>query len=181
MEDQSVGIKARIRNLGWGQWKWLFLMNLLFVIIVIAIGTSTPLSTSEGEEILEGFESSLPDIATTPIFFNNFLIAVIMFIPVFGPTIGTIILHTTGVVIAAAGMSADIPGILLLLGLLIFPFAWLEFISYSIAITQSIFLIIGLLRKHFKKELVRTAFLILTVFVMLFVAAFIEAILILAL
>ena len=181
MEEQSPGIKSRIRNLGWRQWKWLFLVNLLFVIIVIAIGASTPLSTSEGEDVLENFESSLPDISTTPIFINNFLISVIMFIPVFGPTIGTIILHTTGVVIAAAGMSANTPGILLLLGLLIFPFAWLEFISYSIAITQSIFLVIGLLRSRFKNELFRTVFLILTVFVMLFVAAFIEAILILAL
>jgi len=181
MEDQSVGIKARIRSLGWRQWKWLFLVNLLFVIIVIAIGSSSPLSAIEGEEILENFESSLPDIATTPIFINNFLIAVIMFIPVLGPTIGTIILHTTGVVIAATAMSVNLPGVLLLLSLLIFPFAWLEFISYSIAITQSIFLVIGLLRSRFKNELFRTVFLILTVFVMLFVAAFIEAILILAL
>jgi len=159
----------------------LFVANLLLVIIVIAIGSFSPLSTSESEDILEGFESSLPEIATEPIFANNFLIAAIMFIPVLGPIIGIIILHTTGVVIAASGMSVNLPGILLLLGLLVFPFAWLEFISYSIAITQSIFLVIGLLRGRFKNELFRTAFLILTVFVMLFVAAFIEAILILGL
>ncbi len=181
MEDQSVGLKDKIRSLGWRQWKWLFLMNLLFVIIIIAIGSSSSLNTSEGEEILESFESNLPDIATTPIFINNFLIAVIMFIPFLGPLMGTIILHTTGVVIAATAMSVNLSGVWLLLGLLIFPFAWLEFISYSIAITQSIFLVIGLLRSRFKNELFRTAFLILTVFVMLFAAAFIEAILILAL
>jgi hypothetical protein len=181
MEDQSVGLKDKIRSLGWRQWKWLFLVTLLFVIIVITIGSVSSLSTNEGEEILESFESNLPDIATTPIFINNFLIAVIMFIPVLGPIMGTIILHTTGVVIAATAMSVNLPGVWLLLGLLIFPFAWLEFISYSIAITQSIFLVIGLLRSRFKNELFRTAFLILTVFVMLFVAAFIEAILILAL
>jgi hypothetical protein len=181
MEDQSVGLKDKIRSLGWRQWKWLFLMNLLFVIIIIAIGSSSSLNTSEGEEILESFESNLPDIATTPIFINNFLIAVIMFIPFLGPLMGTIILHTTGVVIAATAMSVNLSGVWLLLGLLIFPFAWLEFISYSIAITQSIFLVIGLLRSRFKNELFRTAFLILTVFVMLFIAAFIEAILILAL
>ena len=181
MEDQSVGLKDKIRSLGWRQWKWLFLMNLLFVIIIIAIGSSSSLNTSEGEEILESFESNLPDIATTPIFINNFLIAVIMFIPFLGPLMGTIILHTTGVVIAATAMSVNLSGVRLLLGLLIFPFAWLEFISYSIAITQSIFLVIGLLRGRFKNELFRTAFLILTVFLMLFIAAFIEAILILAL
>ena len=181
MEDQSVGLKDKIRSLGWRQWKWLFLVTLLFVIIVITIGSVSSLSTNEGEEILENFESNLPDIATTPIFINNFLIAVIMFIPFLGPLMGTIILHTTGVVIAATAMSVNLSGVWLLLGLLIFPFAWLEFISYSIAITQSIFLVIGLLRSRFKNELFRTAFLILTVFVMLFIAAFIEAILILAL
>ena len=60
MDVQSTGIKSKIQNLGWQQWKWLFVANLLLVIIVIAIGSFSPLSTSESEDILEGFESSLP-------------------------------------------------------------------------------------------------------------------------
>lgn len=178
MEEQSRGIMANIRNFGWRQWKRVFFLMLLFVIIIIAIGSSSPLSENQSSDILREFENNLPEIDTQPIFSNNFIIALIMIIPIFGLAIGVIVLHSTGIIIAATGMSVDIPGILLLLSLLVFPFSWLEFLSYAAAMTQSVFLVLGLFRKHFKNELIRTAFLLITIFVMLFVAAFIETVLI---
>ncbi|MFC1754148.1 stage II sporulation protein M [Thermoproteota archaeon] len=178
MEEQSPGIMVNIRNLSWRQWKRVFLLMLLFVLIMIAIGSSSPLSENQSSDILREFENNLPEIDTQPIFTNNFIIASIMVIPIFGIAIGVMILYTTGVIIAATGMSVNIPGILLLLSLLVFPFSWLEFLSYAAAMTQSIFLVLGLFRKHLKKELIRTAFLLITIFIMLFVAAFIETVLI---
>ena len=178
MEDQFPGIVATLKNFGWRQWKWVFLFTLFLIIIIIAIGSSSTLSTTESSDILEQLKSQLPKVDTAPIFVNNFLIAAFMFVPILGPAAGVIILHTTGVVIAASSVSANLPGVFILLGLLVLPFTWLEFISYSIAMTQSIFLTLGFFRRSLKKELRRTAFLLIVVFIMLLVAAFIETFLI---
>lgn len=180
MEDQPKGIREFIKNLEWRRWKRVFLFFLLLTIIVISIGSSTTLSEDEGSELLEDLESRLPEPTTQPIFTNNFAIAVLMFAPVLGPVIGIIILYTTGVVIAAAAASVNLPGILLILALLLLPFTWLEFISYSIAMTQSVFLIKGLFRKSVKKELARTGLLLIIVFAMLLTGAFVEMLFILA-
>lgn len=181
MKEKIIEIITNIRNLGWRQWKRVFLLMLIFVIIVIAIGSSSSLSINQSSDILREFENNLPEIDTNPIFANNFLISSIMFIPLFGLVIGVIILHTTGVVIAATGMSVDIPGIFLLLSLLVFPFSWLEFISYAAAMTQSIFILLGIFRRFIIKEMFRTVILLSATFIMLFIAAFIETILILLL
>ncbi|MFQ6135356.1 MAG: stage II sporulation protein M [Nitrososphaerales archaeon] len=175
MEDQPQRIREFIGNLEWRRWKQVFLLFLLLTITVIAIGSSTTLSVEEGSELLEEFESRLPQSTTQPIFTNNFVIAVLMFVPGLGPAAGVLILYTTGVVIAATGLSVNLPGILLLLALLLLPFAWLEFISYSIAMTQSVFLVVGFVRRSVKRELVRTGLLLIVVFAMLLAGAFIEA------
>lgn len=181
MKEKIPEIIVNIRNIGWRQWKRVFFLMLLFVIIVIAIGSSSSLSVNQSSDILREFENNLPEINTKPIFANNFLISLLMFIPIFGLVIGVIILHTTGVVIAATGMAVDIPGIFLLLSLLVFPFSWLEFISYAAAMTQSIFLILGVFRRCITKEMFRTVILLIVTFIILFIAAFIETVLILLL
>jgi len=178
MEEQYRGIVSNIRKLGWLQWKKMFFLMLLLVITVIAISSSLPMNENQSSDILRDFENNLPEIDTQPILANNFFIASIMMIPIFGLAIGVMVLQTTGIFIAATGISVDIPGIFLLLSLLVFPFTWLEFISYAAAMTQSVFLILGLSRKNLKKELMRTIFLLITIFIMLLIAAFIETILI---
>jgi hypothetical protein len=174
MEGRLLRIKEFIWSLGWKDWKKLFLVFLLLTVIIIAIGSSVPMSSERSTELIEDLESLLPDPSAQPIFSNNFGIAAMMFTPIIGMLIGFFALFNTGVFISAMGTSLEIPGTVLLLALLIFPFAWLEFISYAIAMTQGVFLIIGLIRKNFRRELIRTGILLAAVFIMLLAGAFIE-------
>jgi hypothetical protein len=167
-----------INRFEWRRWKRVFLIFIVITLVTISIGSLTPLSEEESSELVEELESRLPEASTQPIFVNNFLIAVLMFIPALGVVSGVFIIYSTGIVISAIGTSLELPGILLIFSLLFLPFTWLEFISYSVAMTQSVFIIIGLINHNLKKELVRTVFLIFSVFVLLLAGAFIEAIII---
>jgi hypothetical protein len=167
-----------VNNFEWSKWKRLFLIFLIITVIIIFIGSSTPLSEEESSQLVEELENRLPAVSTHPIFINNFLISVLMFIPALGVASGLFIIYSTGIAISAIGSSMDLPGFLLFLSLLFLPFTWLEFIAYSLAMTQSVFIILGIINHAFKKELKRTAFLLLIVFFLLLSGAFIEVIIV---
>jgi hypothetical protein len=57
-----------------------------------------------------------------------------------GPFFGCYVLYSTGVVIAAESISAGIHPMFSCLLLFIFPFTWLEFLAYSTAFAQSVWL-----------------------------------------
>jgi uncharacterized membrane protein SpoIIM required for sporulation len=112
-----------------------------------------------------------------------------MFIPVVGWVLGFWVLYNTGVVIAAQGMSASahgVPALVLFFALFIFPFTWLEFISYSVGLAESFWLTFRVIQSFaskgisFKRELKNASTLITIVTLMLLVAAIIEVVLIMA-
>jgi len=167
---------ASLEAIGWRRWRQAFLLFLLFTFTVVFIGSSTNMSGEEGSKIREEVGRSIAGKANPPgIFTNNFAVALLLLTPGIGPLIGAVILHNTGVVIAATGVSANIPSILIMLGLLLLPFTWLEFIAYSAAMTQSVFLTVGLLRRGLRRELARTGVVVLVVMVTLALAALVEA------
>jgi hypothetical protein len=79
----------------------------------------------------------------------------------------------TGIGISAIASVQGVPPLLLLLSLAIFPHTWLEFASYSIAISESIWLLRKLLRGQWH-ELKNTAILVGLCAILLLTGAIIE-------
>lgn len=158
------------------------IMAFFFIsLIVIVAGTLTPLTDEEAVEISKELEDMRDAVlnagafsGTTLIFGNNFLLCLLFFIPIIGPFLGCYVLYNTGVVIAADSISASIHPMLSLLVLFVFPFTWLEFLAYSTALSQSVWLTWRIIQRMWKREMVNTCIMISICAVMLLVAAVIE-------
>lgn len=157
-------------------------------LIVTVAGALTPLTAEEVTEITDEMEKMRENVSsagafggTAFIFGNNFILCLSFFIPVVGPFFGCYVLYSTGVVIAAESISVKASPILSFLLLFIFPFTWLEFLAYSTALAQSIWLTWRIIQRKGRRELVNTCIMISICAVTLFVAAVIEVALIQAL
>lgn len=153
---------------------------LLSLIVTIA-GVLTPLSTEEAANINEEMRQMQESVSnagtlrgTAFIFGNNFMLCLLFFIPVAGPFFGCYVLYTTGVVIAAQSISANMHPVLTLILLFVFPFTWLEFLAYSAAFAQSFWLTWRIIQHKTRRELLNTGIMISICAVMLLVAAVIE-------
>lgn len=159
---------------------------LILAILATVAGTFVPLSAEEAEMIASQVNSTItenPDIAslTGAIFVNNFSICLLLFIPIVGPILGVAILFTTGTALSAISMSQvpPIPTWFSFVALVITPIFWLEFIAYSFAMAQSIWLFRRLMQRRWR-ELKWTAISIGIVAAMLAIGAVVEAWLIVA-
>ncbi len=157
---------------------------LVLSIVVTIVGTFVPLSTEEAKMIADQVNSTITenrDIAslTGAIFVNNFSISLLMFIPIVGPILGFSILFTTGTALGAISMVQGYPIWVSLLALMITPIFWLEFVSYSLGMAESIWLFRRLLQRRWR-ELKWTAISIGIVAALLAIGAVVEAWLIIA-
>ncbi|MCS7125135.1 MAG: stage II sporulation protein M [Candidatus Bathyarchaeota archaeon] len=157
------------------------LMFFLLSIAATVAGVSTPLTREEvssiNEEMKELREYVLKvDIfrGSTLIFGNNFFLCLSFFAPFAGPVFGFYVLYSTGVVIAAQSIDSGINPHWTFLSLFIFPFTWLEFLSYSIAFAESAWLSWRIVKRNWKRELVNACIMVSICAVMLLMAAFIE-------
>jgi hypothetical protein len=148
-------------------------------IIIMVAGVLTPLSLEEANEIERELEEIRGNVNTQLIFGNNFMICLLMFVPIAGPIFGSYVLYSTGVVIAAESIAEGLPSVIVFLFLFAFPFTWLEFLAYSIAFAQSIWLTWRIIQHRGKRELLNTCVFISICAVMLLVAAIIEMVIIL--
>jgi hypothetical protein len=140
-----------------------------------------PLSAEDAAEINQELNKTQELIksadffrGTTMIFGNNFVLCLIFFIPILGFIFGFSVLYTTGVIIAAESASIGVHPLVGLFSLFIFPFTWLEFLAYSMAFSQSIWLMYRTIKHAWKKELINTSIIISICAVTLLVAAAIE-------
>ncbi|HVP16965.1 MAG TPA: stage II sporulation protein M [candidate division Zixibacteria bacterium] len=163
----------------------------LFTILVTVVGILTPMSPQQIADENNDLNKTQQQIQsmdfahrTAAIFLNNFEICLLMFVPFIGIVIGTIVLFNTGSVLAAqtitlnASHATGFPPILVFALLFIFPFAWLEFISYSIALSESFWLIRRGLQGEWKREIKNLGKLVLITAALLAAGALIEAALI---
>jgi hypothetical protein len=164
------------------------LYSLLFIfvmsVVVTYAGTLVPLSTEDATTIYNQVNQTLienNDFAslTGAIFVNNFSLCLIMFIPVAGAVFGFFTLFSTGTAIGAISMIQGFPAILQLLLLMITPIFWLEFVSYSVGMTESIWLFRRLTQRRWR-ELKWTAIAIGITAGLLAIGAVVEAWLIIA-
>jgi len=157
---------------------------------VTVSGVLTPLSQNEAQDLSHDLEQTQVDLENTTllsgslfIFRNNFIITMIMFVPLAGPFFSVYVMHNTGVVIAAESVAASThpSPLLVLLLLFLFPFAWLEFLAYSLAFSESIWLMWRLIKRRGAEELVNALIMLLACLGILLAAAIIEMAFILAL
>ena len=160
--------------------KRIYFILFIFIVsfVVTVVGTYVPLSHSDAQTISNQLNETLQThrsngSLTEYIFFNNFEICLLMFVPVIGPVLGLFILFDTGVALGAIASVQGYPVGLGLLSLLLTPVFWLEFAAYSTAMAESIWLFRRLLQKRWM-ELKNTAILIGICAAILIVGAVVE-------
>lgn len=163
--------------------KRLFTIAVFFILslLLTIAGALTPLTAEEVNKISEDMEKTRENILNTGtfggtayIFGNNFILCLLFFIPIAGPLFGFYVLYSTGVVIAAESLKMGGPPLLSFFLLFIFPFTWLEFLAYSTALAQSVWLTWRIIKHRGVRELVNTCVMIAVCAVILAVAALIE-------
>lgn len=121
-----------------------------------------------------------PEAVAISIFGNNFYLAVLMDIPLAGPVMGAYISFNSGVYVAAQAIASSSPlsevsGTALLMNYFSIPTFWLEYVAYSLATLEGVYVLVSLFTKKFLKELPNLIMAVILVAVILFVSAEIEA------
>ena len=150
---------------------------LIFVIVfiiltsILAYASSVSLGSSDAQSISQSVKGIKGTVLG--IFENNVQIALLEFIPGFGPAMGVYSSYDTGLAIAALAQTsatAGVSGPLLLLILLFTPIFWIEFTCYSLAVEESIAIIVSFRNHDFRSVewkwlVVSVIFVIATLFV----------------
>jgi hypothetical protein len=158
---------------------------ILIIIITVAlysllyIASMMPLSADEMTSLMEEAERILREKYTImDIFLNNFMISLIMFIPLVGPFIGGYAIYVTGRLIGALSVSTGIPSILLISMTIITFYGFIEFLAYGTAFTESVVFTYSIFKKKSRLESRWLIISIAAVVILLFIAAIIEYMLI---
>ena len=155
----------------------IFLATLIALSGILAFASTVPLSTSNAQSLSQGVEGIHG--TTTAIFQNNVQIALLEFVPAFGPAFGIYSSYDTGLAISALAQTnagSGLSGLELFVFLLFTPIYWLEFACYSLAVEESLSLLVSFRHHDFRKTEWRWLLgSILFVIVTLFVSAGIEA------
>ena len=148
----------------------------LFVAVLFTLGgTLSQMDTAEAEIIYAEFENLASQImGVQGIFLNNFFICLMMFVPVIGPLYAIFVMYSTGRVIAAIAIVRGVDPAALFATTFVFPHAWIEYVAYGLAISQSVWLIVGIPQHRFKAELVTTLKMIMLSALILLLAAIVE-------
>jgi uncharacterized membrane protein SpoIIM required for sporulation len=155
----------------------------IVALAITAIGTAMPIDQQQANQISDDLNqtvTSLNDngVLLQYIFGNNFLICLLMFVPIIGPLLGFFIMFNTGTVIGAIAAAGGFPPALALVSLFLTPVAWLEFAAYSTAMAESVWLMRRFLQRLALRELRKSTILISITAVLLAVAAIVEVVII---
>jgi len=132
---------------------FLFSAILFLCLFVTSAGALSSVNITEAKMIVKDFneiEEIIKKVGVRLIFGNNLMYCLIMFIPFIGPISGFYVLYSTGRILAAIGRTVGANPLILFMSIMIFPHAWLEYISYSLAITESILLSIYVVKYRFR-------------------------------
>ncbi len=105
---------------------------------------------------------------------NNLIHTLIMFVPIWGPIWGGFVLFNTGTTIGILATAYEVPSILIFLTLFLTPVFWLEFCAYSIAMAESVVLLLQITRGHGRLEAVRMCILVTGCALTLLLSAVVE-------
>ena len=156
------------------------LIAFVLCLAITASGAMSNVGASEAQDMAGQFDKIdelLNAVGLEFIFGNNLKHCIIMFVPGLGSFYGGFVLYSTGRVLAALGVTAGVNPLELLITLFIYPHAWLEYLSYSLAISESFWLIYATARfrgRGLRNELSTAAKAIAICAVLLLLAAFAE-------
>jgi uncharacterized membrane protein SpoIIM required for sporulation len=131
---------------------------VFFVALVLTIvGSMTPLSQQDATMISQNLNNTLQqhretNTLTQYIFQNNFSICLLMFVPIVGAGLGLFILFNTGLALGAIALTQGYPVWVGFGSLILSPVFWLEFAAYSIAMAESVWLSVRIIRLRMKVE-----------------------------
>jgi hypothetical protein len=165
------------------------ILILVIAALLTVLGTFVQLSPQDAKQISDSANQTIAEgtakgTLALSIFINNFSLCLLMFIPVIGTALGLLIMFDTGVAIGAlisvqstavapgAVASIDLSTALLVLVLAALTF-FLEYVSYSIGISESIWLFRRLTQRRWR-ELKNTAILIGICALLLAIGAIVE-------
>ena len=147
---------------------------MLFFVGLFQIGYIVKLDESISKELTKNFINQVRGTDQWGIFFNNFKIALVMFIPILGIVIGSFSAFSTGLIFSSivniSHLNYPNPLIIFLT-----PFGILELISYGLAISRGGIFLYEILKKRISKRSI--LYLIIEiglVCIMLIVGALIE-------
>jgi hypothetical protein len=149
------------------------LVGIIAFLIFFTIGTLVTFDESTSQELKQQFQNKIKNIDSLGIFFNNFLISILMFIPGIGIAFGLFSGFSTGniFVIITRDLPIQIPPLLVFLTI----FGIMELVSYGIAISRSYLLLINIIKRtNIKENLIYAGIEIGIVSIILFVSAIIE-------
>lgn len=154
----------------------LFFVFLGLFSLSFQIGAMYEVSDEEANAFVQEFLSNTEDIDGIGIFVNNLTAVLPMFVPGFGVAWGAYTGWSTGfgfaaIVTMAPGLADIVPLSILYMS----PFGFIELIAYSIAMSQSVYIIIALIKKINLKLIMRlTSIEVGIVIGLLFAAGFLE-------
>jgi hypothetical protein len=154
----------------------IFIIAFITLSAILAYSSSIQLSQSDAQSLSQGVEEISGTVLG--IFENNVQIALVEFVPGFGPAFGAYSSYNTGLALAALAQSNStfgISGFELFLVLLLTPIFWIEFACYSLAVEESLAVIVSFKNRDFRtREWKWLVYSILFVVVTLFVSARLE-------
>jgi hypothetical protein len=102
------------------------------------------MNQSQAQSLVQQVQSIQP--TTIGIYENNVQVALTEFVPLIGPAYGAISAYETGLAISATGQvsGATTTGLEAFFFLLLTPIFWLEFSCYSLAVEESISILISI-------------------------------------
>lgn len=157
---------------------WILAFFVAFVVLM-ALAAAMPVNPTDARTTTDQLRNETKYIATVDLIFgHNFFLTLIMFIPFIGPIFGGISAFSTGIVIGDIAFVNSANAEVLLASLFTAPHTWLELFAYALAMSQSVFVSIVIVRGRFRQELVRTCVIMAICALTLVVAAFFEVILI---
>ena len=153
---------------------------LILALLVTSAGVLTlRIDIADAQRQIEAIESEMTRLNDVrAIFGNNLIHTLVMFVPFVGPIWGFFVLFNTGTFIALFSVAAGISPMLALVVLLFTPVLWLGFGVYSAAMAASIVLLLQIVRRWARTEIVRTCVLFTVCALALLSSAIIEWIII---
>lgn len=130
-----------------------FLVIFIIAVLLTIVGSLLPINAKDAQQLSNSLNQTVNQnkaSGTLPqyIFSNNIGICLRMFIPILGPIWGFAILANTGYALGAISQVQGVSPLLEILVLILTPVFWLEFTSYSIAISESIWLLRRLMQQR---------------------------------
>src|SRR5579862_4529449 len=131
----------------------IFIISFLILSGIFAYSSTIQLSQSDAQSLSQSVEGINDTVVG--IFENNAHIALLEFVPGFGPAFGAYSSYDTGLALAAlaqSNSSVGITGFELFLVLLLTPIFWIEFACYSLAVEESLAIVICFKNHDFRTK-----------------------------